>query len=94
MAKPAVSSCGRVLWCGGSDGRVRGWAAASGELLYLSPVLTESNVPNVVATWPAEVTAGGGGGGGGRGAGGNVDSPLLVSTADVPLALLRFPRVL
>jgi len=52
-------------------------------------------VPNVVATWPAEVTAGaGGGGGGGRSAGGNVDSPLLVSTADTPLALLRFPRVL
>ena len=43
LAVPAVSAGGRVLWCGGSDGCVRAWMAASGRMLYESERLGACN---------------------------------------------------
>ena len=43
LAVPAVSAGGRVLWCGGSDGCVRAWMAASGRMLYESERLSACN---------------------------------------------------
>ena len=43
LAVPTVSAGGRVLWCGGSDGCVRAWMAASGRMLYESERLSACN---------------------------------------------------
>ena len=50
-AIPAVSGGGAVVWCGGSDGVVRGWDSSSGKLLLHTEQLCESQPPHVVAAW-------------------------------------------
>ena len=94
MAIPAVSSCGSVVWCGGSDGRVRGWAASTGKLLLETDVLTESKPPQIVTAWPMShghalsATT--------HGHGSRCDgypivaAPLWISTDETPLARLQF----